>query len=221
MCWEVSIHPNSEYPLVATGTKSGGVSIFNYQTGELTASLGKSSNSFTLSTRFSYNRGGLLLTSHEDGSIQVFDTLSGACKERLSTGSSPLRCLAVSPCNHYFAVGNDEGLISLYSLLTLKQIGSFTGHIARITSMNFSYIPNQVSTASPTEGATSKSSDHELILVSTSFDRVVNVWKVKTGEKSITYSNIGQPAWSSAVSPDGTKLALGLDGGELVVYSLV
>lgn len=70
MSWDVTLHPLKEHPLVATGSKTGGVSVYNYLTGELVASLSRTSSHFTLTTKFSPN-GKLLVSTHQDGTIQV------------------------------------------------------------------------------------------------------------------------------------------------------
>jgi len=110
-------------------------------------------------------------------------------------------------------VGDQEGNISLFSLSTLKQTSFFASHLDRITSLQF---------VSPGVHQTSSSvliNSAPLMLLSTSLDRSVSLWDIQTGQKTPVTTNSPVSAWSSAINPEGTHFALGLDSGELAVYS--
>jgi WD40 repeat protein len=94
--------------------------------------------------------------------------------------------VAISPDGKLLAMGDQDGVVCLWDILTYQQVGRFKGHTSWVWSVAFS--PDSQT------------------LASGSYDRAVKLWDIKSGQCRQTLQEHTGGIWSIAFSPDGQQL---------------
>jgi len=107
-------------------------------------------------------------------------------------------------CSHdgkKLAVGTSSGFVYLYDFKNLDSLGLLVGHSRRINCIKFSPDDSQIASAS--------------------YDRLINMWDVKS-QKIIGNSFIGHQnqCWTLEFSPDGSLLASGGSDRKIFLWNL-
>ncbi|KAG0285965.1 hypothetical protein BGZ98_005273, partial [Dissophora globulifera] len=105
----------------------------------------------------------------------------------LQEDSEVLSC-SYSPDGYTFAVGLEDGNISVYDTKTWTKIETLQGHTERVVSITYSPSGHQIASAS--------------------WDSTVRLWDAQTGESSLILSHT-DAVWSVAYSPNGRQIASG------------
>ena len=143
--------------------------------------------------------GATLTSSGVDGKIRSWDTQTWEHKTTL-THTQRMHAIALSPEGATLATGGDEE-IWLWDVATRQIKTALSGHTASIDFLAFS-----------PDGTTLTSKSCEEILL----------WDAQTGERRGTFlAHTEQPLYSvsNALSPDGTKFALGKSDGTAQLWS--
>lgn len=156
-----------------------------------------------LFTTLTFSPDGATLTSGGgggDGKIHSWDTQTWEHKTTL-THTQPMHAIALSPAGATLAIGGNEE-IWLWDVATRQIKTALSGHTASIDFLAFS-----------PDGTTLTSKSCEEILL----------WDAQTGERRGTFlahTEESLYSFSNALSPDGTKFALGKSDGTAQLWSL-
>ncbi|MBD2690320.1 P-loop NTPase fold protein [Anabaena catenula] len=138
----------------------------------------------------------------EDGTIEIWDVLTGQKWLSCKGHTEPVRSLGFSPDGSMVASGSHDQTVRLWDVYTGEAIGqTFSGHTSYVNSVAFSPDGSKV--------------------VSGSWDNTVRLWDVHTGEI------IGQPfsghtysVNSVAFSPDGSMVVSGSRDNTLRLWDI-
>lgn len=193
--WTVAAHPSR--PLVATGSHSGAVHVWNYETGEREATY-EGGESFALSVAFSPD-GRLLASGGHDGGVHVFEAETGnAVHKKLAGHRRPVRALAFSADSATLYTGSEDSFVNEYDMGSGEQKASMSGHQAWVL-------------------AATASRDGERLVTSSS-DRRIKVWDTRTHECLHTYDSHSDQVWGVAFNPAGTRIASVGDDRSLQIH---
>ncbi len=190
----MDLHPDGR--LLATGTSTGAIRIWDIQTGQIASSY----NAHTEVTTLAYNREGTYLaTGGTDKIVRLWDTKDNRFLVQSETYSGNIAGLSwFKDGTQRLLVGSDDLFVRMLDMnakaVSLKE---YKAHSARITGV--SYIPN-------TRTFASASADKNLV-----------IWDIRAASvlKVITESG---PITAMRSSPDGKTLAVGLSTGLVKLY---
>ncbi len=129
----------------------------------------------------------ILGTGHDDGTLHLWDTVSGHEIHRFSGHRDPVWSVCFSPDGSLLASGSNDNIVRLWDVVTGKTIAVLQVHLEPVWSVCFS-----------PDGSR---------LASSSSDKTVRLWDVASGEISATLQGHEGPVWSVCFSPDGSQLA--------------
>ena len=135
------------------------------------------------------------VTASGDGTVKLWDTTTQETKD-IFTGQTGVRAVAYSPDGDYLAVGESNGMVTVFSLLTetMKPVREFN-HGASLTAIAFS--------------PTGKGAHHTLATAGS--DRVVRVWETdgRSADPQLPLEGHRGPVYAVAFSRDGKRIATG------------
>jgi WD40 repeat protein len=137
------------------------------------------------------------------GEVKVWDAASGELLANFPGPEvpNPLVQIAFSPDGRRLASGSEKNSVKVWDVTTGHELYAFWGHAAPILNVTFSPDGRR--------------------LISAGRDRVVNVWELPAGEPGVstpsrrvldplwTLADFSTSPWSIALSPDGSRLAVG------------
>lgn len=132
---------------------------------------------------------GLLASGHTDGTLRLWDAVTGKALRVFQAHPSPVRSVAFSPNGALLAAASADQTLSLWNVGTGQLVRILRGHEGPISSVAFH-----------PDGAT---------LASASADRTVRLWSVSTGQGLHVLKGHAHFVRSVAFSPDGLTLASG------------
>jgi WD40 repeat protein/nucleoside phosphorylase len=175
--------------------------------------------------------GDLLASGHDDGSVRLWDVVTGEAIRGLGGHTSAIQSVAFSPDGQTLASGSDDNTVRLWDVATGRALRAYEGHTQGVWSVAFSPDGQTLASGSSDqtvrlwdvatgralrayEGHASRvlsvafSPDGQT-LASGSYDQTVRLWDVATGRALRAYEGHTQGVWSVAFSPDGQTLASG------------
>ena len=131
--------------------------------------------------------GMILASGSRDGTIRLWEPVTGRKMRTLRGHTGGVRSVAFSPDGGILASGGEDDLVLIWDVTTGQVLHTLRGHTWRVTSVAFS-----------PDGET---------LASGSYDDTVRLWDTKTGQLLDTLQGHQDAVLSIAFSPDGKTLA--------------
>ncbi|MFL5338933.1 MAG: hypothetical protein ACJ8F7_02100 [Gemmataceae bacterium] len=122
-----------------------------------------------------------LLTSHDDGTLRVWDLASGREEPRLNDRRALVTVHDLSPDGHWVAAGTDDGSIRVWELDTGQQVYRLPGHAGPVRDVRFSPDGRR--------------------LLSWGVDSVAYLWKLQPQSAGVDIAAL----WGRLGSPDGAE----------------
>ena len=167
------------------------ITLWNVEAGEVSRSLGGTGHRDAVhSVAFSDN-GELVASASADGTIGVWDPVTGDVLRTLTEHSDSVRSVAFSSDGDLLASASDDATVKLWNPGTGERVRTLSGHTDSVHSVAFS-----------PDGA---------LLASGSDDETLKLWNAQTGEVVDTLLDHTRRVRSVAFSPDGSVLASGSD----------
>jgi WD40 repeat protein/serine/threonine protein kinase len=146
--------------------------------------------------------------TNKPGEVKVWDAAGGKLLFRFDgqTLPNPLVQLAFSPDGRWLAGGSVDNTVKVWDVTTGQEVYRLSGHTKPILNVTFSPDGRRVITGG--------------------WDRVVKVWDLRVGETGVsapgsqelsprwTLPKFTTSAWGMALSPDGSRLAIGGPTGD-------
>lgn len=142
------------------------------------------------------------ITASKDGTLLITDVETGQSRPFASAGGA-LRSLAYSSGGDYVAGACEDGRVRLWKK-SGEEARIFEGHTRAVQAMDFSPGIQQAKSLNT--------------LASAGADGSVKLWTLDTGAVQTLYQG-EQGIASLAFSPDGGKLALGVEDGSVLLFS--
>ncbi|WP_437815759.1 pentapeptide repeat-containing protein [Sorangium sp. So ce1078] len=133
--------------------------------------------------------GDLLATGHHDGSVRLWDAVSGQAIRGMVGHLGPVNSVALSADGRTLASGSDDRTVRLWEVESGRALGILDVHGGRVTTVAFSG-----------DGRT---------LASGSYDKTVRLWEVESGRVLRAVEGHDNGVMSVVFSPDGRTLASG------------
>jgi len=140
--------------------------------------------------------GDLMATGASDGSLLLWDAVTGERLRALTGHSDGVWPVRLSPAGDLLAAGGADGVIRIWETATGERVHSLAGHKAPIYTASFG-------------GST---------LVTGDSAGMVRVWDLATGELTRTLDGHRGSVFRAVHSPDGRLLATGDEAGTLRVW---
>ena len=143
----------------------------------------------------------LLASGSVDGTIKLWDAVSGKELKTLTGLMGEINSVAFSPDSKTLASGSWDKTIKLWDVVSGKEIKTLKGHTNRVFSVAFS--PNGK------------------MLASASSDKTIKLWDIVSGGELKTLSGHTDFVNSVAFSPDGKTLASGSSDKTIKLWDVV
>jgi WD40 repeat protein len=127
-----------------------------------------------------------IVTSGKDGSVFIWDSITGEVKFEFPMQTAPIQMVGWSPDGRLIATAGDEGLIKIWDSKTSDELNILTGHEGIIWSVSWS--PDGTQLASAGE------------------DGTIRIWDIAKGEE-VSDIRSSSAFWHVVWSYDGSQLA--------------
>ncbi|RWS16827.1 WD repeat-containing protein 61-like protein [Dinothrombium tinctorium] len=191
--WTVCFSPDSK--LIATGSYSGKINLYNTETGTREAQL-DTKGKFPLTIAFV--NGKSVASGATDGMIKIFDVESGKLVKTLEGHAMPIRSLAFSPDCQFLVTASDDCHLKVYDVQNADPLRTLSGHGSWVLSVSFS--PNNNNFAS------------------SSSDKTVKIWEVRSNECVHTFSEHTDQVWCCKYNHNGSRLVSVSDDHSILIY---
>ncbi|XXY46486.1 pentapeptide repeat-containing protein [Sorangium sp. So ce269] len=135
--------------------------------------------------------GDLLATGHDDGSVRLWDAVSGQAIREMAGHLGAVNSVAFSAEGRALASGSNDKTVRLWEVESGRALRTFEEHRNWVMSVAFSH-----------DGR---------MLASGSDDKIVRVWEVESGRTILAFKGHDNCVRSVVFSPDGRILASGSD----------
>ena len=149
--------------------------------------------------------GGTIASGDADGGLRLWDARSGTYRANLVGHTKGVDSISFSPDGRTLASGGyDDDVVRLWNANTRKMLKTFRGHPSGVVSVTFSPDGKTLAVENPGKQY---------------FDAKIVLWDVETEKRKATLP-IARSCYYSGVSfsPDGTLLAAGGNGGDLLLW---
>ena len=192
---DIKYSPDGKFLAVASGI---GVWLYDV-TGHQEASLITGNTSFQNDCLAFSPDGRILVSGNVDGTITLYDRITGTRKTLIGHNREYITCIALSPDGKTLASSNREGTIRLWDAIT----GEAKYTRMPVAGHNFSFTPGSDS------------------LVVVSHEDKISLWNSDTGEHKKTFAmHPDCAAIGAAFSPDGKTVAVGSVNGTVYLYDI-
>lgn len=156
----------------------------------------------------------LLAVGHQDGSIRIWDSLSGQIVVSFNAHRSAITHLQFDRDGSRLASGSRDTDIIIWNLLSETAEFRLKGHKDQITGMAFLR-------TSRAADSVDEENEEERYLLSTSKDALVKIWDLSAQHCIETHvAQSSGECWALGMSPEGTGCITAGRDGELKVWSL-
>jgi len=199
-CWTVAYHPKEE--LFATGTKQGGLVIYDGESGDAKASIEQTKGGkFSISVAFSPS-GDKIAVGDMSGAVTIVDTQSGKVIKDLDSGHvMPTRALCFTADGKQLLVGSDDKHISMWDTTSGEQVASFSSHLSWVLGL----------AANPVNHGQ---------FTSCSSDNKVKIWDLKQRECVHSFEGHSDQVWAVAYNQEGNRLASVSEDASMILYDI-
>lgn len=192
----MSIDLRSDGQIIAVGTSSGNIYLWNIITTQLLATF-EGHTGWVWSVAFSPD-GKTLASSSTDSSIRLWDVQSGQCLQVFTEHTACVWSVSFSPNGQQFASGSDDQTVRLWNLQG-QCLRVLRGHTQSVYAVHFS--PDQQT------------------LASSSQDTTIRIWDVSNGNCLRVLQGHTSGVQCVRYSPDGQLLASGGRDGSIRLWS--
>ena len=192
---DIAFSPVGPYLAVASG-----IGVWIYEVATSRALMLMPTASGVSSVSFSPD-GATLASGSWDGTVQLWDVVTGEPIATLGGRESSGSSVSFSPDGATLASGSWDGTVQLWDVVTGEAIVTLEGHTSGVSSVSFS-----------PDGST---------LASGAGDYTVRLWDVVTGEPIATLEGHTYAVYSVSFSPDGATLASGSLDGTVQLWDVV
>ncbi|CAK4030866.1 U3 small nucleolar RNA-associated 12 [Lecanosticta acicola] len=163
----------------------------------------------------------LLAVGYTDGSIRIWDALSGQIVVSFNGHRSAVTLLQFDREGSRLASGSRDTDIIVWNLLSETAEFRLRGHKDRITGLSFLRAPVSAQ-ADMYDGVAASEQDYEeRYLLSTSKDALIKIWDLSTPHCIETHvAQTSGECWALGVSPDGAGCITAGNDGELKVWTV-
>ena len=191
---DIAFSPVGQYLAVASG-----IGVWMYEVATSRALMLMPTASGVSSVSFSPD-GSTLASGSWDGTVQLWDVVTGEPIATLGGRESSVSSVSFSPDGSTLASGSGDDTVRLWDVVTGEPIVTLEGHTSGVSSVSFS-----------ADGST---------LASGSGDDTVRLWDVVTGEPIATLEGHTSEVYSVSFSPDGSTLASGSWDGTVRLWAV-
>lgn len=156
----------------------------------------------------------LLAVGHQDGSIRIWDSLSGQIVVSFNAHRSAITNLQFDRDGSRLASGSRDTDIIIWNLISETAEFRLKGHKDQITGMAFLRTPKG-------SDGVDEEDEEERYLLSTSKDALVKIWDLSAQHCIETHvAQTSGECWALGMSPEGAGCITAGRDGELKVWSL-
>ena len=190
--WEVKFSQSGKLLLAAGGhgAKSGSVTLWNVESGERIATIGKEYD-VVLTADISPDQARVALGG-PDRLVKIFSTRTGEVEHKIKKHTDWVTALAFSPNGEMLASGDRNGGLTVWDADSGQELFTTAGHKSAVTSVSWR-------------------TDSKLV-ASSSEDGTVKLWESSEGKQSKTWNAHGSGVLCVAYSRDGRFVTCGRDG---------
>jgi hypothetical protein len=190
--WDVKFSRSGKLLLAGGGhgAKSGGVTLWNVETGEPIATIGKEYDA-VLATDISPDQAHVALGG-PDRLVKIHSTKSGELEHKIKKHTDWVTALAFSPNGEMLASADRNGGLTVWDADNGQELFTTAGHKGAVTSLSWR-------------------SDSKLI-ASSSEDGTVKLWESAEGKQAKTWNAHNGGALCVAYSREGKLVSCGRDG---------
>jgi WD40 repeat protein len=136
----------------------------------------------------------LIASGGDDGTVQIWDAMTGRKISTYRGHSGGVSALAWSPDGKWIASASLDCTVQVWEATNLRKI-SYTKHSDKVTALAWS--PTRLTS----------SAGNSYLIASASADSTVQIWDAATGQRKFIYRNHVHPLHAVAWSPDGQYIA--------------
>jgi WD40 repeat protein/nucleoside phosphorylase len=186
--------------------------------------------------------GDIMASGHDDGSLRLWDVVSGHAIRTILGHMGAVRSVTFSPDGLTLASGSDDNTVRLWDVTLGRALHTFHGHMQCVSSVAFSSDGLRLASGSSdmtvrlwdvsTRAFVCAFEGHEgavlcvafnpngLTLASGAYDKSVRLWDVTAGQTSCTFWGHNMGVRSVAFSPDGLTLGSGSDDKTIRIWDV-
>ena len=190
--WDVKFSQSGRLLLAAGGhgAKSGNVTLWNVESGERIATIGKEYD-VVIAADISPDQARVALGG-PDRLVKIFSTKTGEVEHKIKKHTDWVTALAFSPNGEMLASGDRNGGLTVWDADSGQELFTTAGHKGAVTSLSWR-------------------TDSKLV-ASSSEDGTVKLWESGEGRQSKTWNAHGGGVLCVAYSRDGKFVTCGRDG---------
>ena len=230
---------NSDGDLLASGGGDNKILIWSVFTDEIIESFDEHSDSISVGGLAFSPDSQLLASASYDGTVRIWDLISAKAPMVLKGHTNRVEAIAFSPNGEILGTGSSDLSIRLWSCKTGQTTNVLSGHENAVLSLLFTEDGKELVSTSidrtlriwdidsgvnlrvlqgHTSSVTDVAYDNGIIYSSGNNGKIFRWDERKT--RSMRIFDIDNEALSVAITPDGSRLAIGYSSGNLAMYSL-